>query len=127
MPAYSTADIRNIVLVGHGGSGKTSLAEAMLATTGATGRLGSVADTTSHLDTDDEERERGFSVDPHVLHVNTAGKHVNIVDTPGATDLIGPAIACLASSETAVVVVSAASGVQVNTRKMYEHAKNYGL
>ncbi len=127
MPAYSTSDIRNIVLVGHGTSGKTTLGESMLHSTGATGRLGSVADKTSHLDVDDEERERGFTVDPAVFHVNSGGKTINVVDTPGATDLVGPAIASLASAETAVVVVNAASGVQVNTRKLFEHAKNYGL
>ncbi len=127
MPAYTTADIRNVVLVGHGGSGKTSLAEAMLHTTGATGRLGSVADKTSHLDVDDEERERGFSVEPHILHVTHDHKQINIIDTPGATDLVGPAIAALAAAETAVLVVNAGAGIQVNTRKFFEHAKNYGL
>ncbi len=127
MPSYTTADIRNVVLVGHGGGGKTSLAEAMLHVTGATGRLGSVTDKTSHLDTDDEERERGFSIEAHVMHVTHDGKHINVIDTPGATDLIGPAISALAAAETAVVVVNAGAGIQVNTRKLYEHARNYGL
>ncbi|MFO0973900.1 MAG: elongation factor G [Phycisphaerae bacterium] len=127
MAAYSTADIRNVAIIGHGASGKTSLAEALLHLTGATNRLGSVADKSSHLDTDDEEKERGFSIDSHVCHVTHAGKHINLVDTPGAPDLLGQAIAALAGVETAVVVINAAAGIQVNTRKMYEHAKAFGL
>lgn len=127
MPAYSTADLRNIALIGHQGAGKTSLCEAMLHLTGATNRLGSVADKTSHLDIDDEERERGYSVDSHVLHVTHDAKHINLIDTPGIPDLIGPAIASLAAVETAAIVVHAAAGIQVNTRKMFEAARANGL
>lgn len=127
MPAYSTADIRNVAMLGHGGAGKTTLCEALLHLTGVTNRLGSVAEKSSHLDTDDEERERGFSIDSHVLHVAHGGKRINIIDTPGATDLIGQAIASLAAVETAVIVVNASAGIQVNTRKMFEYAKANSL
>ncbi len=123
MPSNTTADIRNIALVGHGGAGKTSLCEAFLHATGATSRLGRVSDGTSHLDVDEEEKERGYSVDPHVLHVFHEGKVINIIDTPGAPDFLGPSIASLAAVETALLVVHAAAGIQVNTRRMREQAK----
>jgi len=127
MPSYATQDIRNIALVGHSGSGKTSLCEAILHTAGLTGRLGSVADKTSHLDTDDEEKERGCSIDSHVLNVTHQDKQLNIIDTPGAPDFIGPALASLIAAETAVVVVHAGAGIQVNTRRMREQAKSNAL
>lgn len=127
MPAFTTVDIRNVAFLGHGGSGKTSLCEAILHSAGVTNRLGSVAEKTSHLDTDDEERERGFSVDSHLIHFPHQGKQINIVDTPGTPDLVGPAISALAAVETTVVVVNAAAGAQVNTRKMFEHAKANGV
>ncbi len=123
MPSYKTEDIRNIALVGHGGAGKTSLCEAFLHATGATSRLGRVSDGTSHLDVDEEEKERGYSVDPHVLHVSHDGKMINIIDTPGAPDFLGPAIASLAAVETALLVIHAAAGIQVNTRRMREQAR----
>ncbi|MBN2561475.1 MAG: elongation factor G [Phycisphaerae bacterium] len=127
MPNYTGNDIRNIALVGHSGSGKTSLCEAFLHVTGATNRLGSVADKTSHLDTDEEEKERECSIESHVLNVSHDGKTLNIIDTPGAPDFIGPAIASLAAVETAVLVVHATAGIQVNTRRMRDQAKNFGL
>src|SRR5262245_38688140 len=102
MPSYSTKDIRNIALVGHGGSGKTSLCEYFLNSTGVTNRLGSVADKTSTLDTDDEEKDRGCSIEAHVMNVNVDGRVLNIIDTPGAPDFVGPAIAALAAVETAI-------------------------
>ncbi len=127
MPSYSTADIRNITLVGHGGAGKTSLCEAFLHSTGVTTRLGSVSDKTSHLDTDDEAKERLCSVDSHVLYINAEGKTLNIIDTPGAPDFVGPAIASLMAVETAVIVINAAAGVQVNTRRLNGIAQAQGL
>ena len=127
MPNYTTNDIRNMVVVGHSGSGKTSLCEAFLHVTGATNRLGSVADKTSHLDTDDEEKDRDCSIESHVLNVQHDGKLINVIDTPGAPDFIGPAIASLAATETALLVVHANAGIQVNTRRMREQAKNFGL
>ncbi|HUW82240.1 MAG TPA: elongation factor G [Phycisphaerae bacterium] len=127
MPSYSTADIRNIVLVGHAGAGKTSLAEAILHTTGMTNRLGSVSDGSSHLDFSEEEKERSCSIDSALCHVEHEGKHVNIIDTPGAPDFVGPAIAALVGAETAVCVISAAAGIEVNTRRMMERAGQFGL
>ncbi len=127
MPSYGTADIRNIALVGHGGAGKTSLAEAFLHASGVTNRLGSVADGTSTLDCLEEEKERSCSIEAHVCHVSHAGKEINVVDTPGAPAFVGPAIASLIGVETAVCVISATAGIEVNTRRMMDKAREFGL
>ncbi len=127
MPSYTANDIRNVALVGHSGAGKTSLCEAFLHSTGVTSRLGNIADKTSHLDIDEEEKERVCSIDSHVLNISYDGKVLNLIDTPGSPDFLGPAIASLAAVETAMVVVNAAAGIQVNTRRMREQAKNNGL
>jgi elongation factor G len=118
----NTSDIRNIVLLGHGSAGKTSLAEAMLHKAGATNRLGSVDEKTSICDYYDEEKEHQHSIQSATVHVNHAGKLINIVDTPGYPDFVGPAIKAIPAAETAVLVISAASGIETNTRKMSELA-----
>jgi elongation factor G len=115
-------DIRNVVLLGHGNSGKTSLTEAMLHTTGATNRLGSVDDKTSICDYYDEEKEHQHSITSAVVHTNHRGKLLNIIDTPGYPDFIGPAIKAISAAETAVIVISAAAGIETNTRKLFESA-----
>ncbi len=117
-----TGDIRNIVLLGHGGSGKTSLAEAMLHKSGATNRLGSVDDKTSICDYYDEEKEHQHSIQSALAHINHAGKLINIIDTPGYPDFIGPAIKSIPAAETAVIVISAPAGIETNTRKMFQLA-----
>ncbi len=117
-----TGDIRNIVLLGHGGSGKTSLAEAMLHKSGATNRLGSVDDKTSICDYYDEEKEHQHSIQSALVHINHAGKLINIIDTPGYPDFIGPAIKAIPAAETAVIVISAPAGIETNTRKMFQLA-----
>ncbi len=123
----NTADIRNIVLLGHAGSGKTSLAEAILHKTGATNRLGSVDDKSSICDYFDEEKEHQHSIQSAVVHVEHAGKTINIIDAPGSPDFVGPAIKAIPAAETAVIVISAAAGIETNTRKLFELAKNANL
>ena len=118
----NTGDIRNIILLGHGGSGKTSLAEAMLHKTGATNRLGSVDDKTSICDYYDEEREHQHSIQSATVHAEHTGKLINIIDTPGYPDFVGPAIKAISATETAVLVISASAGIETNTRKMTELA-----
>ncbi|MBN2270216.1 MAG: elongation factor G [Sedimentisphaerales bacterium] len=120
----NTSDIRNIVLLGHGGSGKTSLAEAFLHLTGATTRLGNVGDKTSVCDFYDEEKEHQHSIQSSIVHVNHGGKLINIIDTPGYPDFIGPAIKAIPAAETALIVISAAAGIETNTRKTFELASN---
>ena len=115
-----TGDIRNVVLLGHGGGGKTSLAEAMLHKTGATNRLGSVDDKTSICDYYDEEKEHQHSILSATVHVEHAGTLINIIDTPGYPDFVGPAIKTIPAAETAILVINAAAGIETNTRKMFE-------
>ncbi len=119
--------IRNLALVGHSGAGKTTLGEAILYKAGLTTRLGSVDDGTSLLDFDQESRERKHTVDSCLFHLQHEGHLLNFIDTPGMPDYCGQAIAANAAVETAVVVVSAASGIGVNTRRMFNTAKSYGL
>ena len=120
-------DIRNVVLLGHGASGKTSLAETILHKTGATTRLGNVEDGSSVCDYDDEEKHRHNSIHSALINANYGGKLINIIDAPGYPDFIGPALLSLAAVETAVIVVSAPSGIELNTRKLFEAATTAGL
>ncbi len=127
MAAREVDAIRNVAFVGHSGAGMTSLCEAILHKAGVTNRLGSVDDGTSMLDYDEESKERKQSLDSTFFHVEHKGTLINAFDTPGTPDYCGTAIAALAGVETAVVVVSAAAGVSVNTRRMFNIAKDYGL
>jgi elongation factor G len=127
MAVISTENIRNIVLIGHNGAGKTTLAEAMLFKAGVTTRLGSVNEGTTVLDFTDEEKEKRSSYHSALCYLTHQGVHINIVDTPGANDFCGEAIGGLAPVETAVVVISAADGIGVNTRRMLQRARDFGL
>ncbi|MEK7710678.1 MAG: elongation factor G [Planctomycetota bacterium] len=118
---------RNIALVGHGGSGKTSLAEALLFKAGVTNRLGKVQDKSSILDYTEESKEKLSSLDSALGYLTHKGLHVNLIDTPGLMAFCGPAIASLAAVECAAVVISASAGIQVNTRRMFERAREYGV
>ena len=122
-----TGNIRNIVLLGHGGSGKTSLAETILHKTGATNRLGSVDEGSTISDYYDEEKEHQHSIQSSILHAEHAGKLINIIDTPGYPDFIGPAIKAIPAAETAAIVISAAAGIETNTRKLFQLAKEANL
>src|SRR5438128_8844778 len=127
MSTHHVDDVRDIALVGHRAAGKTSLADALLYEARAVDRMGSVDDGTSVADTDDEEHKHHFSIDTHVLHADHDGKHLNILDAPGYPDFIGAALEALAAVETAVVVVSAVNGVEMNTRRMFQEATALGL
>ncbi len=118
----NTNDFRNIVLLGHGGSGKTSLAEAILHKTGAINRLGSVDDKTSICDYYQEEKEHQHSIHSATVHVEHNGKTINIIDTPGPPDFIGTSIKAIPAAETAIIVISASAGIETITRKMLELA-----
>src|SRR5262245_33894150 len=127
MPTYTTADIRNVLIAGHGGSGKTTLIDAMLFASGAVNRKSSVTDGNSFSDFEKEEKEHGHSIYSSVLHCDHLGKRINFIDTPGSPDLVGAAIACLPAVETVAIVVNAQSGVEVVTRRMMEAAKERNL
>jgi len=121
------SEIRNVVMLGHGGAGKTSLVEAMLHAAKVTGRLGNVDDGTSTLDYSDIEKERKHSVDPKAAFVEHNGITINLIDTPGYPDFIGGATSALSGADAAVVVVSAAAGIEVNTRRLLAAARDRGL
>src|ERR1700728_730950 len=99
MPTYTTADIRNVLLTGHGGSGKTTLADALLTKSGTVNRKASVADSSSFSDFEKEEKEHGHSIYSTILHADHLGKRINIIDTPGSPDLSGHAIAAMPAVE----------------------------
>ncbi|MCE5190452.1 MAG: elongation factor G [Actinomycetia bacterium] len=122
MGASSTEKVRNVVLVGHGGAGKTSLAEAMLFMAGQTKRLGSVDEGHSTLDYDAEEIKRKMTINLALAPVEHNGVKVNIIDTPGYADFIGDAIAGMEAAEMALFVVDAVSGPQVQTVRLWKHA-----
>ncbi len=125
--APSTDKVRNVVLVGHGGAGKTSLAEAMLFLAGATKRLGSVDAGQSTLDYDAEEIKRGFTLNLAIAPVVHDGVKINVIDTPGYADFIADAIAGMEAAEMALFVVDAVSGPQVQTERLWKIAGQMGI
>jgi elongation factor G len=127
MTSYHIADIRNVALAGHGASGKTSLADALLYLAGATTRRGSVDEGTSALDFDDEEKRRHFTIDCHLGHLTWNGKQVHLIDSPGYPDFIGNALSALAAVENVVLAVSGPAGIEVNTRRLFNEAKRQNL
>ncbi|MEE9584952.1 MAG: GTP-binding protein, partial [Candidatus Brocadiales bacterium] len=127
MAPYQTKDIRNIAFTGHGASGKTSLVEAMLFRSGVTNRMGSVDEGTSIADYEPEEKERKFTIDAALLPCKWQNKVINTIDTPGYPDFISQTIGALSAVETAILVVSATGGIQVNTRKFWSLAADRGL
>jgi len=127
MPSYTTADIRNVLIAGHGASGKTTLVDAMLFASGTVNRKASPADGSSFSDFEKEEKDHKHSIYSALLHCDHLGKRINILDTPGSPDLIGQAISCLPAVETVAVVVNAVSGIEVFTRRIMEAAKERNL
>jgi elongation factor G len=123
----NTNDIRNIILLGHGGSGKTSLAEVILHKTGVTNRLGTVDEGTTVCDYYEEEKQHQHSIQSAVVHTEYKGKLINIIDAPGYPDFIGPAIKAIPAADTAVIVISAAAGIETNTRKMFQLATDANM
>ena len=119
--------IRNVALVGHGGSGKTSLAEALLFVTGATTRQGSIEAGTSMLDYEPEEQERKISLGLSVASVNWQDHKFNIIDTPGYIDFSGDARAALRAADLALFVVSGVDGVEVQTEILWRAAEEEGI
>jgi elongation factor G len=125
--AYSTADIRNIAFVGQAGAGKTLLSEALLAESGAIRARGSLERGTTVCDYDPQEKAIQHSLDAAIVHFETRGSRINLIDTPGYPDFAGRALAVLEAVETAAVVVSAVNGVEPVTQRMMEFARDRGL
>jgi elongation factor G len=127
MAKHKVEDIRNVALVGHGAAGKTSLADALLFAAKAVDRRGSVDEGTSVSDYDEEEQKRKFSIDTSLLHLEHQGKQIHLLDAPGYPDFVGAALESLAAVETALIVISAPNGIEVNTRRMFAEAGRRGL
>lgn len=127
MQVYSSEKIRNVVLLGHGGCGKTTLVEAMAFTTGVTQRQGRVEDGNTISDYDKEETKRLFSINTSVVPVIFEDTKVNILDTPGYFDFVGEVEEALRVADAAVIVVSAKAGVEVGTMKAWEYCEKYNL
>jgi elongation factor G len=127
MRTYSEADIRDVALIGHGGAGKTSLAEAVLYDTKSVTRLGRVDEETSNLDTEPEEKKRKGTINPHVATVEWQKSKINFIDTSGQGDFLVDTLVAVGAADSAVCVVSASDGVQVYTEKTWEEANALGL
>ena len=127
MNVYTTDSIRNVVLLGHGGCGKTSLVEAMAYVSGLTGRLGKVSDGTTISDYDKEEIKRKFSINTSVVPLIWKDTKINLLDTPGYFDFVGEAEEAVAAADAAIIVVSGKAGVEVGTEKAWELCEKYKL
>src|ERR671932_2180647 len=119
--------IRNVALVGHRGSGKTSLHEALLHVAGATTRLGSVADGTTVSDADEDEKSRGMSISASLASFEWRDTKVNLLDTPGDPSFVADALGALRVCESAVFVVNAVMGVEVSTTRLWQRAAELGV
>ena len=119
--------IRNVVLVGHSGSGKTALAEALLHLAGVTTRMGRIEDGNTVSDFEPEEISRGSSVSLAMAPFEWAGHRINIIDTPGYSDFIGDARAALRAADLALFVVSGVDGVEVQTEVLWRMAGEEGI
>src|SRR3954449_11582410 len=120
---HAAERIRNVALVGHRGSGKTSLHEALMFEAGATTRLGSVADGTTVSDADEDEKARGMSISASLASFEWRDVKVNLIDTPGEPSFIADALGALRVCESAVFVVNGVMGVEVSTRRLWERAQ----
>jgi len=117
---YKSTDIRNVVLVSHGGTGKTSLAECLLHTAKATSRLGKVEQGSSILDYGDDEMERKITINLAVAHLDWRNIRINLIDTPGYADFYGDTKAGVRAADAGIVLVKADAGVEVGTEKVWE-------
>jgi elongation factor G len=127
VPKYSTQSIHTLALVGHGGAGKTTLAEALLHKAGVIGSPGSVERGSTVCDFDPLEKTHGHSLNSALINFPFKGIHVHLIDTPGMPDFAGPAISALAAVESAVIVVNAQNGIELNTTRMMRWAAKRGL
>ena len=127
MNIYTTDKIRNVVLLGHGGAGKTSLVEAMAYLSGITSRMGKVSDGNTVSDYGKEEIKRQFSISTTVIPIEWDGCKINILDTPGYFDFVGEVEEAVSAADAAIIVVSGKSGVEVGTEKAWELCDKYKL
>ncbi len=127
MAVVETKKIRNVALLGHGGCGKTSLSEAVLYITGATDRIGKVADGNTVSDYDAEEAKRGFSISASVMNTAWKDTKINIIDTPGYLDFVGETAQALRVADSAIIVVDGKAGIEVGTELAWGYAEEANI
>lgn len=127
MKVYTSDKIRNVVVLGHGGSGKTALVEAMAYITGATNRLGRVEDKNTISDYDKEEQKRQFSINSSIVPIEWEDTKINLLDVPGYFDFVGEVEQGMSVADGAVIVVSAKSGVEVGTMRSWDFCEEYNI
>ncbi len=125
MPDFDTAHVKNIVLLGHAGSGKTSLAECMLYEAGLINRRGTVAEKNTTGDYHDLEKERGNTIFSKLMHTKWQGYKINIIDTPGYDDFVGEVISALRVADTGVMLLNAVNGVEVGTDIIWDYTEQF--
>ena len=131
MNVYSTKQIRNVAMLGHGGAGKTTLVEAMALVTGITKRMGNVVDGTTISDYDKEEIKRQFSISTSLVPIEYKGENgpikINILDTPGYFDFVGEVEEAISVADAAVIVINCKAGIEVGAEKAWEICDKYNL
>ncbi|MGD8726962.1 MAG: GTP-binding protein, partial [Gemmatimonadales bacterium] len=127
MKVYKGDAIRNVAVVGHGASGKTTLVDALAFVAGSSSRHGSVPQGTALTDYTPDEIDRQYSISLALAHADWKGIKINLIDTPGYLDFIGDAMAGISAADAALIVVSATAGVEVGTEKTWEYATERGI
>ncbi|MDD5428873.1 MAG: elongation factor G [Candidatus Omnitrophica bacterium] len=127
MATFEAKDIRNIILLGHSGSGKTSLVESMLYKAGAIPRMGKVADGTTVSDYNEDEKDKKHSASSSLLSFTYNSKKINVIDIPGYTDFVGEMIGGLRAADACIVVVNATGGIEIGTERSYRMAMEKGV
>ncbi|RPI50801.1 MAG: GTP-binding protein, partial [Chloroflexi bacterium] len=127
MKIYKSDNLRNVALIGHGGAGKTSLAEAMLYDSGAVNRLGRVDESTSIADWEDEERRRRMSINASLIPCEWLDHKLNVIDTPGYMDFVGEVVGAARIADAAIVLVDSVGGVEVGTEQVWHYADDQNL
>ena len=127
MKVYTTDKIRNVVLLGHGGSGKTTLAESFAYLSGITSRMGTIADGSTVSDYGKEEIRRGFSLSASLIPVEWEDHKINVIDTPGYFDFVGEVDEAMSAAGAAIIVVNGRSGIEVGTKKAWDLCEKYKL
>ncbi len=127
MKVYKTQDIRNVVVLGHGGCGKTTLVEAMAHVTGVTSRLGRIEDGNTISDYDKEEIKRKFSISTSIIPIEWQYWKINLMDTPGYLDFLGETEEAIAAADGAVIVINGKAGIEAGTQKAWEYCEKYDL
>lgn len=127
MNVYTTDKIRNVVILGHGGAGKTSLVEAMAYLAGVTTRMGKVADGNTISDYEKEEQKRLFSIRSAVVPIPWQDTKINFIDTPGYDDFVGEVESAVSVADAAIIVVSGKNGIEAGTKRAWEICEKYKL